>query len=98
MTPPQPLPKESDDVYIDLDMIFQKNPSLRVDDKEVLRFLSEHGGEAFANEIRDRFDIPRTSAWRMIRRLIDSGIVEEKKIGGQSLIYIVKKYGRARDG
>ena len=94
LPPPQPLPKEIDDAHVDLDMIFQKSPGLRVDDKEVLRFLTERGGEAFANEIRDRFDIPRTSAWRMIRRLIDTGIVEERKIGGQSLIYIVKKYRR----
>ena len=42
--------------------------------------------------IRDRFEIPRTSAWRMIRRLMGMGVVEERKIGGQSLIYIVKKY------
>ena len=95
--PPQPLPKKSNDALVELDMIFQKNPGLRVDDKEVLRFLSEHGGEAFANEIRDRFGIPRTSAWRMIRRLMDAGIVEERKIGGQSLIYIVKKYRKAND-
>jgi uncharacterized membrane protein len=34
----------------------------------------------------------------MIRRLIDAGIVEERKIGGQNLIYIVKKYRRAHEG
>jgi uncharacterized membrane protein len=94
LSPPHPLAKEGDTSHVELDMIFQKNPGLRVDDKEVLRFLTEHGGEAFANEIRDRFDIPRTSAWRMIRRLIDAGIVNERKIGGQSLIYIDKKYRR----
>lgn len=98
LPPPQPLPKEMDDSHVDLDLIFQKNPGLRIDDKEVLRFLTEHSGEAFANEIRDRFEIPRTSAWRMIRRLIDAGIVEERKIGGQSLIYIVKKYRKEHQG
>jgi uncharacterized membrane protein len=89
---PQPAPKKAEDGSVNLEAIFQKNPDLRVDDKEVLRFLAERNGEAFANEIRDRFDIPRTSAWRMIRRLISQGIVEERKIGGQSLIYVVKKY------
>jgi uncharacterized membrane protein len=85
-------PSNKDRRTINLDFVFSKNPDLRVDDKEVIRFLADHGGEAFANEIRDRFDIPRTSAWRMIRRLITLGIVEERKIGGQSLIVVVKKY------
>ena len=87
-----PAPSNKEERTINLDYLFSKNPDLRVDDKEVIRFLAEHGGEAFANEIRDRFDIPRTSAWRMIRRLINMGIVEERKIGGQSLIVVVKKY------
>jgi len=95
---PKPQAKKGDEAPVDLDAVFQKNPDLRVDDKEVLRFLAERGGEAFANEIRERFGIPRTSAWRMIRRLMDTGIVEERKIGGQSLIYIVKKYRRAQEG
>ena len=91
---PKSSPQKSKEIEgaVNLDAIFSKNSDLRVDDKEVIRFLSERGGEAFANEIRDRFDIPRTTAWRMIRRLIGMGIVEEKKIGGQSLIFIVKKY------
>ncbi|MCX6643344.1 MAG: hypothetical protein NTV15_08145 [Candidatus Bathyarchaeota archaeon] len=90
----KPSPPKSKEVEgsVNFEMIFSKNSDLRVDDKEVIRFLSDRGGEAFANEIRDRFDIPRTTAWRMIRRLIGMGIVEEKKIGGQSLIFIVKKY------
>lgn len=83
---------------VDLEAIFKKNLGMRVDDKEVLRFLTERDGTAFANEIRDRFDIPRTSAWRMIRRLIDNGIVEERKIGGQSLIAITNKYRRKKEG
>ncbi|MDP2900950.1 MAG: hypothetical protein Q8O47_08275, partial [Candidatus Bathyarchaeota archaeon] len=81
-----------DEGPVNINAIFSKNPDLRVDDKEVVRFLTERGGEAFANEIRDRFEIPRTSAWRMIRRLIGMGVVEERKIGGQSLIYVVKRY------
>jgi uncharacterized membrane protein len=95
-TPPLPQPKKGEEGKVNLEAIFQKNPDLRVDDKEVCRFLAERNGEAFANEIRDRFDIPRTSAWRMIRRLITMGIVEERKIGGQSLISVVKKYREAQ--
>lgn len=89
---PTPAVTKVDEGPVNIDAIFSKNPDLRVDDKEVVRFLTERGGEAFANEIRDRFEIPRTSAWRMIRRLIGMGVVEERKIGGQSLIYVVKRY------
>ncbi|MBN1682620.1 MarR family transcriptional regulator, partial [Candidatus Bathyarchaeota archaeon] len=85
-------PKKTEKKDINVEIIFSKNPDLRMDDKEVIRFIATSGGEVFANEIRDRFEIPRTSAWRMIRRLISLGIVEEKKIGGQSLIKITEKF------
>jgi len=62
----------------------------------VLKYLAEYGGEAFANEIRERFDLPRTSGWRLIRRLERYEIVEERKLGGQSLISIKPEYRRQK--
>ena len=79
---------------VDLDAIFQDHPTLRMDDREVLRFIAESGGELFSNEIRERFDIPRTSAWRMLRRLEGMDIIDERKIGGQSLVSIHRRYQR----
>lgn len=76
----------------DIEAIFDSNPNLRIDDKEVIRFLANAGGEAFAAEIRERFDIPRTSLWRMIRRLEREDIIEIRNIGGQSLVVIRQKY------
>lgn len=81
---------------IDLELLFSDHPEFRLDDKEALRFMAEHGGEAFAHEIRERLDIPRTSAWRMIQRLQRYEVVEERKIGGQSLISIVDQYRRTK--
>ncbi len=86
-----PPTKELPD-QVDLRAIFEEHPDLRLVDKEVIRFLAECGGEAFANEIRKRFDMPRSSAWRMVRRLIGEDILEEQKIGGQSLIKVRKEY------
>ena len=63
-----------------------------MDDKEVVRYIAENRGELFANEIRERFDIPRTSLWRMIRRLKEKEILEERKVGGQSLVSIHRRY------
>ena len=77
---------------VNLDKIFFKFDDLRLEDKEVLRFLAGRNGEAFASEIRDRFDMPRSTAWRLIRRLQEYGLVEETKVGNQSLIRIVSEY------
>ena len=77
---------------VNLELIFQNHRNLRMDDKEVIRFIVQSGGELFANEIRERFDLPRTSAWRLIRRLKGFGILEERKVGGQSLVTISKRY------
>ena len=84
---PSPLIKK-----VNLEKIFFKFDDLRLDDKEVLRFLAGRNGEAFASEIRDRFDMPRSTAWRLIRRLQEYGLVEETKVGNQSLIRIVSEY------
>lgn len=77
---------------VNLDLIFWHHQDLRLEDKEVIRFLAESNGEAFASEIRDRFEIPRSSAWRLIRRLVNNEIVEERKIGNQSLVRVRDKY------
>ncbi|MFC1802709.1 helix-turn-helix transcriptional regulator [Thermoproteota archaeon] len=81
-------------VEIYLERLFEEHPELRLDDREVLKFLAENDGEAFAYDIRERFDIPRTSAWRMIQRLQRYEVVDERKIGGQSLIRIKERYRR----
>lgn len=82
------------EVEIDLVNLFQEHPELRMDDREVLKYLAENGGEAFAFDIRERFDIPRTSTWRMIQRLQRYEVVDERKVGGQSLVSIKEKYRR----
>jgi uncharacterized membrane protein len=79
-------------VSFDLDKLFGEHPNLRMDDKEVIRFLAQNRGETFAAEVRERFDIPRTSLWRMIRRLEGEEIVEVVTIGGQSLIRLDSRY------
>lgn len=88
----KPVVEEEEGKEVDLDALFEEKPHLRLDDREVIRFLAESGGEAFATEIRERFGIPRTSAWRMIRRLQREGIAEVRNIGGQSLVRIRSKY------
>ncbi len=67
------------------------HPQLKKEDKEVLEFLAEKGGQAFEAEIREKFpDMPRTSLWRLVRRLERLEIVEVKKIGLENQVQLKK--------
>jgi uncharacterized membrane protein len=66
-------------------------PQLKREDREVIEFLAEKGGQAFEAEIRERFpDMPRTSLWRLVRRLERLEIVEVKKIGLENQVQLKK--------
>jgi len=77
---------------VDLASIYSEFPDLREEDREVLQFISESGGKAYSDEIRDEFEMPKTSTWRLVKRLLGLGIIGEKKIGVKSLVYIQSKY------
>ena len=77
---------------VDLDLLFQENQALRLDDKEVIRFIYESGGGVFASELRERFKLPKSSAWRMIRRLEREEIIETRKVGRETYIEISSRY------
>ena len=64
--------------------------ALRFDDKEILRYVKEKGGRAIEAEIRERFSIPRTSAWRQARRLEKLGFVKISKLGTQNQVELVR--------
>jgi uncharacterized membrane protein len=71
--------------------ILKANPQLMDEDRGVLEFLVEKNGKAFEAEIRVRFpDMPRTSLWRLIRRLERLEIVEIKKIGLENQVQLKK--------
>jgi len=66
-------------------------PHLKKEDKDVIEFIAEKGGQAFEAEIRERFpDMPRTSLWRLVRRLERLEIVEVKKIGLENQVQLKK--------
>jgi len=72
-----------------VEKILKANPQLKKEDKEVIEFLAEKGGQAFEAEIRERFpDMPRTSLWRLVRRLERLEIVEVKKIGLENQVQL----------
>ncbi|MDE1852130.1 MAG: hypothetical protein KGI38_00065 [Thaumarchaeota archaeon] len=64
---------------------------LRPDDVQVLNFIQEKGGKVLEPEIRMRFALPKTSAWRQIKRLERLGYVKVTKLGSQNQIEILKE-------
>ncbi len=74
-----------------VEKIFRAHPHLMKEEKDVIQFLAEKEGKAFEAEIRERFpDIPRTSLWRLIRRLEKLEIVRVKKIGLENQVELIK--------
>ena len=65
-----------------VEKIFKAHPQLRQEEKDVILFLAEKDGKVFEAEIRERFpDLPRTTLWRLVRRLEKLEIVKIRKIG-----------------
>ena len=69
-----------------VDRIIQERTHLRPEDQQVLKFLAEKEGAAFESEIRTKFQLPKTTIWRLVKRLEREELVEIRKAGGQNLI------------
>ncbi len=75
----------------DIEKIYRTHPQLTQEEKAVIRFLAENEGKAFEAEIRERFpDIPRTSLWRLVKRLEKLEIIKVKKIGLENRVELKK--------
>ena len=71
---------------IDTETIFRLKPDLREDDKEIVRFISNNGGQVFESELRKKFLQPRTTMWRAVKRLERNGVIEIEKKDLQNLV------------
>ncbi|MCW4035505.1 MAG: hypothetical protein NWF03_09100, partial [Candidatus Bathyarchaeota archaeon] len=71
--------------------VLKNHNQLNQEETEVIQFLAEKDGKAFEAEIREHFpQIPRTSLWRLVRRLEKLEIVEVKKIGLENQVILKK--------
>jgi len=75
---------------IDIESIFKLKPDIREDDKEIVKFISNNGGEALESELRKKFLQPRTTMWRAVKRLERNGIIEIEKKDLQNLVKLRK--------
>jgi uncharacterized membrane protein len=66
--------------------ILEERTHLRPEDQQVLKFLAEKEGAAFESEIRTKFQLPKTTIWRLVKRLEREELVEIRKASGQNLI------------
>jgi len=80
--------KQEKTVYqtLDKETIFVLRPNLRDDDKELISFIVDNGGQAYESELRKKFLQPRTTMWRAVKRLEREGIVEIEKKESQNLV------------
>jgi len=76
---------------LDPGTIFNLRPLLREDDKEIIKFISENGGQALESELRKKFLQPRTTMWRAVKRLERQGIIEITKKDLQNLVKLKKE-------
>ena len=82
--------KNDNFVVPDKETIFRIKPELRQEDKDIVTFISENGGQAYESELRKKFLLPRTTTWRAVKRLEREEIIEIEKIDQQNLIKLRK--------
>jgi len=71
--------------------ILKEHLELRKEDREVIQFIADRGGTVLEAEIREEFpDLPRTTVWRLLKRLEKMNMVTVKKIGLQNQIELKK--------
>jgi len=78
---------------LDLETIFKLKSDLREDDKELVKFIFNSGGEALESELRKKFLQPRTTMWRAVKRLEREGVIEIEKKDLQNLVKLRKSMG-----
>jgi uncharacterized membrane protein len=83
----KPKKPQNKEIYqMDLEKVFSQHSHLRVDEKEIIKFISEAKEGVFVSELRQRFHIPKSTAWRMMRRLEGEGIIQTKPIGRETFV------------
>jgi len=89
----KPKPKTDEPLNeVDLEKLFRRHRELSQDETKVLSFLAGKHGKAFEAEVFELLNLPRTTTWRLIRRLEGLEIVSVKKSRRQNIVLIRDKY------
>lgn len=75
----------------DVEKIFKMHPQLNTEEKDVIHFLADNEGKVFESQIREKFpEMPRTSLWRLVKRLETLEIIKVTKVGFENLVKLKK--------
>ncbi len=85
-TPERIIENKQESKTVDTQTIFTLRPEMRNDDKEIVKFISENGGQVLESELRKKFLQPRTTMWRAVKRLERLGVVEITKKDLQNMV------------
>jgi uncharacterized membrane protein len=77
---------------IDIERIFREHKDLMPEEKQAIQFLVDNNGEAFEAELYDYVKLPRTTTWRLVKRLEGMGIIRTSKFRRQNRIRVKNKY------
>ena len=77
---------------VDTDKLFEKEKWLRPEEVQVIHFIAKKHGTAFEAELYEKMNLPRTTTWRLLKRLEKMEIVDIRKSRRQNIVSIRKKY------
>ena len=83
--------KSTQEEFVDPQTVFDFVPDMREDDKKIVKFIAENGGQVFESELRKKFLQPRTTMWRAVKRLERLGVIEITKKDMQNLVILKKE-------
>ncbi|HEY8111180.1 MAG TPA: hypothetical protein VIG05_09985 [Candidatus Nitrosotenuis sp.] len=69
----------------------ESEQDMREDDKKLVEFLAQNGGQAFEKDLRKKFLLPRTTMWRAVKRLERQDIIVIEKKDFQNLVKLKKR-------
>ena len=77
---------------LDLEKLFDQNKHLRTEEVQVITFLGENNATAYEVQIYEKLDLPRTTTWRLLKRLQKMDIINIEKSRRQNIITVRRKY------
>jgi len=80
------------DKILDVDKLFNQHKHLRSEEIQVINFLGENNATAYEAQIYEKLNLPRTTTWRLLKRLQVMEIVNIEKSRRQNIVTIRRKY------
>lgn len=77
---------------LDTEKLFNQHKYLRDEEIQVIQFLGENNATAYEAQIYEKLNLPRTTTWRLLKRLQKMEIINIEKSRRQNIISIRKKY------